>query len=345
LRSQPLRSRETPARRRVNTERSAPPRRRRGSRSAEQSSSPWALASACELDEAEVSEPGLPSRLLRHAIASVYAGEADALECRPTRAPAASVARRSLVMQGRSIEQQVRDRDAGDDPRAREVTIAGAVASPVRRRFALIAVAGLGAAALWWRKHPSACPYGQRLWVEAPHPFITRARLREALDPRPGETVLEVGPGTGYYSLDVAHLIQPAGALHLLDLQQEMLDHTMRRTREARLYNLEPRQGDARALPYPDGTFDAAFLVAVLGEVPDQDGAMRELRRVLKSTGRIVVGELAGDPHMVTAGAPARPRRARRPRVRAPSRASVRLLRSATTERRHTAVVRTPAGP
>jgi ubiquinone/menaquinone biosynthesis C-methylase UbiE len=177
------------------------------------------------------------------------------------------------------------------------------VGSAGRRRIALIAVAGLGAAALWWRKHPSACPYRQRFWVEAPHPFITRARLREALDPRPGETVLEVGPGTGYYSLDVAHWIQPAGTLHLLDLQQEMLDHTMRRAREARLDNLAPRQGDARALPYPDGTFDAAFMVAVLGEVPDQDGAMRELRRILKPTGRIVVGELAGDPHMVTAGA------------------------------------------
>jgi len=46
------------------------------------------------------------------------------------------------------------------------------------------AVAGI---ALWWRRNPSACPYSQRFWVQAPHPFITRDRLAEALAPRPGE--------------------------------------------------------------------------------------------------------------------------------------------------------------
>ncbi len=52
-------------------------------------------------------------------------------------------------------------------------------------------------AALWWRAHPSACPYGQRFWVETPHPFITRARLHEALRPAPRETNFGVGPDTG----------------------------------------------------------------------------------------------------------------------------------------------------
>jgi ubiquinone/menaquinone biosynthesis C-methylase UbiE len=171
------------------------------------------------------------------------------------------------------------------------------------RLLSVAGAAGIGAAALWWRKHPSACPYGQRLWVEAPHPFITRARLREALDPRPAETVLEVGPGTGYYSLDVARWVGPSGTLHLLDLQQEMLDHTMRRARAAGLDNLEPRQGDARELPYADAMFDAGLLVAVLGEIPDQARALSEFRRVLKPGGRLVVGELAGDPHMVRSAA------------------------------------------
>jgi ubiquinone/menaquinone biosynthesis C-methylase UbiE len=153
---------------------------------------------------------------------------------------------------------------------------------------------------VWWRKHPSACPYGQRFWVEAPHPFITRRRLIEALAPRPGETILEVGPGTGYYTLPVAQALAPNGTLHILDLQQEMLDHATRRARDAAIENVRPRQGDARQLPYADGAFDAAYLVAVLGEVPDQGAALRELARVLRPGGHLVVGELFGDPHMVT---------------------------------------------
>jgi ubiquinone/menaquinone biosynthesis C-methylase UbiE len=164
---------------------------------------------------------------------------------------------------------------------------------------ATVAAGGVVGAALWWRTHPSACPYSQRFWVEAPHPFITRARLREALAPRPGHAVLEVGPGTGYYSLPVAGWLSPGGTLHVLDLQQEMLDHTLRRAREAGVSNVEAHRGDARSLPFDDATFDAAYLVAVLGEIPDQDAALRELRRVLRPGGRLVVGELFGDPHMV----------------------------------------------
>ena len=165
-----------------------------------------------------------------------------------------------------------------------------------------VAVGGLAAAALWWRRNPSACPYGQRFWVEMPHPFITRARLRSALAPRPGERLLEVGPGTGYYTLDVADWLQPGGMIEIFDLQQEMLDHTKQRAGKRGITNLTSTQGDARELPYADGSFDAAYLVAVLGEIPDQQQALRELARVIKPGGRLIVGELFGDPHWVSPG-------------------------------------------
>ncbi len=176
-----------------------------------------------------------------------------------------------------------------------------------RRRFGLVALgtalaAALGVA-LWWRRNPSACPYSQRFWVQAPHPFITRARLREVLAPRPGERVLEVGPGTGYYALPVAEWLGPEGRLDIFDIQQEMLDHTLRRAAQADLGNVAATQGDAQRLPYEDATFDRAYLVTVLGEIPDQEAALRELRRVLKPDGRLVVGEIVVDPHFVSSGA------------------------------------------
>ncbi|MDX6635994.1 MAG: hypothetical protein QOF06_2197 [Solirubrobacterales bacterium] len=162
------------------------------------------------------------------------------------------------------------------------------------------AAAATLAAALWWRKNPSACPYGQRFWVEAPHPIITRERLRSVLRPQPGERLLEIGVGTGYYSCDLAEWVAPGGTLELFDLQQEFLDHVMSAAGERGLSNLVPTQGDATRLPYEGGSVDGVVLTAVLGEIPDTGAALREIRRVLKPGGRLVVGELFGDPHFTT---------------------------------------------
>jgi ubiquinone/menaquinone biosynthesis C-methylase UbiE len=164
------------------------------------------------------------------------------------------------------------------------------------------ATAATLAAALWWRKNPSACPYGQRFWVEAPHPFITRDRLQEVLRPQPGERLLELGVGTGYYSCELAEWVAPEGTLELFDLQQKFLDHTMRAAAARGLTNLVPTHGDATQLPYDDASIDGVILTAVLGEIPDRAAALQEIRRVLKPNGRLVVGELFGDPHFTSRG-------------------------------------------
>src|SRR4051794_36618026 len=169
------------------------------------------------------------------------------------------------------------------------------------KRTSLVLLGGL-AAGYWARTHPSACPYSARFLLRFPRRALARERLLEVLAPRPGERVLEIGPGMGYYTLDVAAALD-GGTLDIFDVAQEFLDDVIRRASDRGIENVTATQGDARVLPYGDDSFHAAFLVTVLGEIPDQDAALRELARVLRPGGRLVVGELVGDPHMVTSRA------------------------------------------
>ena len=134
----------------------------------------------------------------------------------------------------------------------------------------------------WWRQNPSACPYSQRFWVEAPHPFITRERLREVARAASRASACSRSaraPAT-------TRCRWPAGS-----------------ARTGALEVCRPPAGDARPHAAPrrastgsptssrrsptrarcrsrDATFDGAYLVTVLGEIPDQEAALRELRRV-----------------------------------------------------------------
>jgi ubiquinone/menaquinone biosynthesis C-methylase UbiE len=169
---------------------------------------------------------------------------------------------------------------------------------PSVRRPVLLGAAAVAAAATWWGTDAAPYPYAQRWLLDLPLPFLTNRRLDALLSVRPGERVLEVGPGTGLQALHVAGLLGAGGRLDIVDVQQSMLDHVMRRTAGRKIGPIVPAKADARKLPYEDGSFDAAYLVTVLGEIPDPRAAMREIGRVLKPGGRLVVGEFL-DRHFV----------------------------------------------
>jgi ubiquinone/menaquinone biosynthesis C-methylase UbiE len=148
----------------------------------------------------------------------------------------------------------------------------------------------------WAALRPSAFPYFARSLLDLPRPFMTANRLVAVLAPSPGERILEVGPGTGRYTVPVAARIGPEGRLQVLDVRQSFLDHTIARARRRGYGNVVATRGSGAALPFPDRSFDAAYLVSVLGEIPDPTAALAELRRVLKPGGRLVIGEILLDP-------------------------------------------------
>jgi uncharacterized protein len=127
--------------------------------------------------------------------------------------------------------------------------------------------------------------------------ILSPSRLASRLPLEPDMRVLELGPGPGYFSIELARRI-PQGTLVLVDVQPEMLEKAAARLRTAGIGNFELRVGDARALPLDDASIDVAVLVAMLGEVGDdaaQRACLAELRRVLRPGGLVSITEQPGD--------------------------------------------------
>lgn len=118
----------------------------------------------------------------------------------------------------------------------------------------------------------------------------------------PGQTVLEAGPGPGYYTVDAARIVGHEGRILCLDIQRGMLEFLRDRLDVEEIRNVDLVVADAQHLPLRTGAVDTAFLVTVLGEVPDPALAVAELRRVIKPGGSLGFSESFGDPDYVRAG-------------------------------------------
>jgi uncharacterized protein len=120
-------------------------------------------------------------------------------------------------------------------------------------------------------------------------------QLLDQLHLTPTSRVLEVGPGPGFFSVEVARAV-PGGRLELVDIQLEMLKKARRRLHRSGSRGVGFTQADAAALPFRPQQFDAAFLVAVLGEIPDPGACVASIAALLREGGRLVFVELPGDP-------------------------------------------------
>lgn len=113
------------------------------------------------------------------------------------------------------------------------------------------------------------------------------------------QRVVEIGPGTGFYSVEAARRVGSSGHLICIDLQPEMLRHTKARI-EASGLSASLIQANAHALPLESGSIDHVFLITVLGEIPDRGKALAEIKRVLRPGGWLSVSEQFPDPDFIT---------------------------------------------
>ena len=120
---------------------------------------------------------------------------------------------------------------------------------------------------------------------------LRRRRLvGEALRAGPGDRVLDVGCGPGFYVAELVEQVGPTGSVTGVDTSPQNLALARRRA-EGR-DNVALHLADATALPVPDGTFDAALSVQVLEYVTDLDAALAELHRAVAPGGRVVIWDV-----------------------------------------------------
>lgn len=116
-----------------------------------------------------------------------------------------------------------------------------------------------------------------------------REAVLGALDPRPGERVLDLGSGPGLLAASIAERVGAGGAVTGIDVSPDML--AIARGRRSAPGAAAPRylEGDVTALPFADDAFDAAVSTQVYEYVADMPAALREAARVLRPGGRFVV--------------------------------------------------------
>jgi ubiquinone/menaquinone biosynthesis C-methylase UbiE len=140
----------------------------------------------------------------------------------------------------------------------------------------------------------SAAEYDRRFMVRARgRERAFRAELLDLARVAPGESVLDVGCGTGTLALAAKRRVGSAGTVHGIDPSPEMIARARRKARSRGL-DVSFDEAVAQSLPLEDRTVDAVLAVLTFHQLPHEDlhRTLREIERVLKPAGRLFVADL-----------------------------------------------------
>ncbi|GAB4339995.1 MAG: hypothetical protein Kow0099_15560 [Candidatus Abyssubacteria bacterium] len=125
-----------------------------------------------------------------------------------------------------------------------------------------------------------------------------RERIVNEASLKPGERVLDCGCGTGTLAIIAKKQVGPGGGVHGIDLSKDQLAVAVRKSRMEGL-DIAFHEGSIDELPFRDHSFDAIFCTLMLHHVPAsvKIGAFREMRRALRSGGRVVIADFGRPAH------------------------------------------------